>query len=202
VNCATFTSVTGSWTVPSVNAPHAENAFQYSSTWVGIDGFDRGDDNLIQAGTEQDWMGGTASYQAWWEILPAAETPIPSITVHPDDVMTVSITKGSPNWTITVTDTTTHQSFTTKKAYAGPQSSAEWIQEAPTVGGSIASLAHDSPVVFEGLTADATSPGLTSSNAGKMVKGRKVISIPSAPNATGDGFTVAFGKTAPPPPPG
>jgi hypothetical protein len=183
-----------------VSAPRARSAVQYSSTWVGIDGFHRGDDNLIQAGTEQDWMDGTTSYQAWWEILPAAETLIPSITVHPGDVMSVSITKGAPDWTIIVTDTTTDQSFTTRKPYSGSRSSVEWIEEAPTVGGGIAPVANDSPVVFEGLTANASPPGLTSSEAGEMVKGRKVISIPSAPNSAGDGFSVAFGKTAPPPP--
>ncbi len=201
VNCATFTSVTGSWTVPSVSNPLGKKVAQYSSSWVGIDGFDRGDDNLIQAGTEQDWIDGTASYDAWWEILPAPETLIPSITVRPGDVMTVSITQGSPDWTITIADTTTHKSFTTERSYAGPQSSAEWIQEAPTVGGRIASLARDSPIVFEDLTANDAPPGLTSSEAGKMVKHRKVISIPSGPNAAGDGFTVVFGKTAPAPPP-
>src|SRR5580658_6548090 len=69
IDSGTYTSATGSWTVPTVIAPttHPRKAY-FSSTWVGIDGFDN--QSLIQAGTEQDWIGGSAFYQAWWEILP------------------------------------------------------------------------------------------------------------------------------------
>jgi hypothetical protein len=167
---------------------------------VGIDGFNYGDDNLIQAGTEQNWVDGTPHYSAWWEILPTNETLIPSISVHPGDVMTVSITEGSPEWTITVTDATRGQSFTCQELFDGVRSSAEWIQEAPTVGGRIAPLAHDSTVEFYDLTANGANPGLTTANAGVMVKGGKRISTPSAPNAQGNGFAVAYGKVAPPVP--
>jgi hypothetical protein len=201
VNCATFTSVAGSWTVPTVTAvPHSKKAVQFSSTWVGIDGFNYGDDNLIQAGTEEDWIDGTPLYRAWWEILPAYETIIPSISVRPGDVMTVSITQGSPDWTITVTDTTLDQSFTTQQPFGGVRSSAEWIQEAPTVAGRIAPLAHDSTVEFDELSANGANPGLTGANAGVMVKGKKDISTPSAPNVQGNGFAVAYGDVAPPVP--
>ena len=46
----------------------------YSSAWIGVDGFN--DNDLIQTGTEQDYYSGGAHYDAWWEILPAAETEI------------------------------------------------------------------------------------------------------------------------------
>jgi hypothetical protein len=196
-----YNSVGGSWTVPTVNPPaHPKKAHQYSATWIGIDGFNSDDSNLIQAGTEQDWRHGVASYQAWWEILPADETPIPSITVHPGDVMTVSIAQGSPDWTITIADTTTHQSFSTEQPFSGDGSSAEWIQEAPTVNGRFAPLAHDSTIIFQGATANGVNPGLTTEDSGIMVKHGKAISTPSAPDAAGDGFAVAFGKVVPPPP--
>jgi hypothetical protein len=74
-------------------------------------------------------------------------------------------------------------------------------QQARTVGGSIAPLAHDSDVIFQDLTVNnGANPDLTSSDAGVMMKGRKVISTPSAPNTGGNGFAVAFSKVAPPPP--
>ena len=199
---ATYTSVSGSWQVPTVNAPttHRKSS-RYSATWVGIDGFEPRDGNLIQAGTEQDWVDGTAFYRSWWEILPAAETPISSITVHPGDTMVVTITEGSPDWTITVTDSTTGQSFTTMQRYHGDLSSAEWIQEAPTVGRRIAKLADDSTFAFDDGTADDANPGLAFSDAGAMVnKNGNVISSPSAPDADTDGFAVAYGPTPPPPP--
>jgi hypothetical protein len=196
-----FTSTTGQWTVPTVSAPKRKKAQQFSSTWVGIDGFMPGDDDLIQAGTEQDWFKGQSVYQAWWEILPAAETPITTIAVHPGDTMTVSITQGVPDWTITVTDQTNGQTFTTHQIYSGPMTSVEWIQEAPTVGRHIATLAHDSTVDFDHGTVNGGSPGLVSGNSGQMVKrGGRTISIPSTPNPAQDGFAVAYGSVAPPPP--
>ena len=116
-----FTSVTGSWKVPTVTVTKGN---RYSSTWVGIDGFSNS--NLIQAGTEQDSFRHHALYYAWWEILPAYETPIPAsvVPVSPGDTITVSITRGTPTWTITVTDTTKSRSFTTHQVYTGPGTSA------------------------------------------------------------------------------
>ena len=201
IDSGTYTSVTGSWTVPTVTGPeHPGRARQFSSTWVGIDGFNNGD--LIQAGTEQDWLHGAPFYQSWWEILPNDETPIDTITVNPGDVMTVSLTQGAPDWTITVTDTTNGQTFSTKENYSGPMTSAEWIQEAPTVKGRIAPLADDGTFEFDNATANGVSPGFTSSDSGVMVKrrGRDVISIPSTPNPAGNAFAVAFGSVPPLPP--
>jgi len=200
-----ITSVVGHWTVPTVLTPakkaqKRKNA--YSSSWVGIDGYNNS--HLIQAGTEQDWQRGvrrtpgSAFYQAWWEILPAAETPITSMTVRPGDAMTVSITKGVSNrWTIQVADTTRAQTFTIVETYTGPADSAEWIQEAPTLGRRVATLADDSNAIFDLGRVDNASPGLTSSDAGAMFKGRNQISTPSAPNPNQDGFAVAYGSIAP-----
>jgi hypothetical protein len=197
---AGFTRATGHWIVPQVSPSKRTRQRLYSSTWVGIDGFNNG--SLIQAGTEQDWINGAAFYQAWWEILPAPETPIASIAVHPGDSMSVSISQGFPYWTITVNDATTSQSFATFQTYAGPLTSVEWVQEAPTVGGRVAKLAPDTNVVFDFGTANGASPGLVSSEAGSMFRGRKQISTPSLPDtdAAADGFAVAYGGLAPPAP--
>ena len=198
-----FTSISGSWTVPTVRAPLKKaqrRRSQYSGTWVGIDGFTscgRSGGCLIQAGTEQDYLRGQTFYQAWWEVLPAAETPIASITVHPGDSMTVTITQGSPTWTITVSDNTTHQSFTTHQSYSGPRTSVEWIQEAPTVNRRIANLANDSTFSFDLATVNGSPAHLVSADSGVMFKGRSQISTPSVPDADQDGFSVAYGAVAP-----
>jgi len=198
LNGTGLTRVTGSWHVPTVQTPTKKRHYRkntFSSSWVGIDGY--GNSSLIQAGTEQDWFNGQAFYQAWFEVLPAPETPI-AMTIHPGDHMTVSISKGIPKWTITVTDTTTSQSFTTMQAYAGPITSAEWIQEAPTIGRHVATLAPDSTVIFDAGTVNGANPGLISSEAGAMFKGRRhQISTPSSPDSDTDGFAVAYGSLAP-----
>jgi hypothetical protein len=205
----TYTSVTGKWTVPTVTGSRRSSS--YSAAWAGIDGFTNS--NLIQAGTEQDYTGGSAHYSAWWEILPAPETVIPSITVMPGDSITVSIAKvSSSQWSITLTDNgkTGHPaqpSFTTTQTYSGAGTSAEWVFEAPQVNGRIATLAQYGSTTFDLGTANALNPGLIAGTGGEMVQGSsfraQVVSIPSAPDTgapPGDGFATAYGSQAPPAP--
>jgi len=175
----------------------------YSAAWVGIDGFTNSD--LIQAGTEQDYSFGGAHYSAWWEILPAAETVIPSITVEPGDVITVSITKGlGTAWSITLTDSgntkTRHApqpSFNTVQGYSGPGASAEWVLEAPEVNGRIATLAQYGSTIFDNGAADTASPDLAAGTGGEIVQRNAVVSIPSGPNPARDGFGIAYGSAPP-----
>jgi hypothetical protein len=186
--------VTAKWVVPTVSA--SSNA-TYSSDWVGIDGFNN--PHLIQTGTESDYYNGSAHYDAWWEILPAAETVIPSITVKHGDTITASITKRSgPSWRITITDGS--HSFTTTKTYTGPQKSAEWIEEAPLVGGQVAPLADYGHTTFDPGTANGANPKLTAREGGVMVQNSVQVSTPSKPDSDTDGFKIAYGPTAPAPP--
>ena len=188
-----FHSITGSWVVPAVARSQKST---YSSSWIGIDGFN--DSNLIQTGTEQDYYSGSAHYGAWWEILPAAETVIPSISVSPGDHMSASISQGTGgSWTITLSDTSNGQSFTTQQQYSGQQTSAEWIQEAPTVGGRIAPLANYGQTTFDPGTVNGASPALVTADGGVMVQSGIQVSTPSAPDGDTDGFNCAYGATSP-----
>jgi hypothetical protein len=139
------TTVTGQWTVPSVGLlPGA------AATWVGIGGF--GTKDLIQTGTQEistllDPVAGGFEYAAWYELLP--NSPVYVFGVSPGDHMqaTVSDQGGScsdspdagtvgtttNNWSITITDTTSGQSFSHTLCYSSSFSSAEWIHEAPSV---------------------------------------------------------------------
>jgi hypothetical protein len=192
-NKLTFASAT--WKVPSVAAKTG-----YSSTWVGIDGDTNND--LIQTGTEQDYVKGKFTYRAWWEILPAAETLIPSLTITPGDTMSGSVkdTSGN-NWVISLTDVTTGKSFSINKTYTGPGASAEWIQEAP-FNGSILPLAHYSETEFSNIEiglnfASPANPNLTfPTEAIAMVQHGKQVSTPSKPTG-GNSFNVAYGKKQP-----
>lgn len=191
-----FTSASGSWIVPTVSATKKAT---YSSSWVGIDGFNNS--NLIQTGTEQDFYQGRAHYAAWWEILPAAETVIPSITVHPGDHFTGSVAlKSGSTWTISISDTSTGQSFSIDQSYSGPRTSAEWIQEAPTVGGRIATLAHYGQTTFDPGTVNGGNPGLSAADGGVMIQRGVQVSTPSNPDRDTDGFAAAYGSSQPAPP--
>lgn len=191
-----YSSVTAQWVVQAVSASRSAT---YSSEWVGIDGFNNS--KLIQTGTESDYYNGAAHYDAWWEILPAAETVIPSIAVSPGDQMSATITKGSgSSWTITISDTSTGKSFSTVQTYSGPLTSAEWIEEAPTVGGRVAPLANYGQTTFDPGTVNGSNPGLVAADGGVMVQKRVQVSTPSNPDTDTDGFNAAYGATAPAPP--
>ncbi len=191
---STYHSITGSWTVPAVSTQHGK---AYSSTWIGIDGFNN--QSLIQTGTEQDAAKSGNSYYAWWEILPAAETTIPNMTIHPGDQMFASIQdNGNGTWTIGLADVTTGQSFTTTQAYTGPAQSAEWIMEAPTVGNKVSALADYGFTTMTPDSVNGVSPHFSLQNAGVMIqKHTGQVSTPSAPNTAKNGFALAYGAVAP-----
>ena len=133
---ATYTGVSASWTVPTILSTPSTAV---SSSWIGIDGFSNQD--LIQAGTEQDISGGVASYYAWWEILPASETVIGG--VNPGDHMTADIFQvSSSTWTIDISDVTANHSFSQNFTYSGPADSAEWIEEMTSVSSGPVPLAN------------------------------------------------------------
>ncbi|HWC83186.1 MAG TPA: G1 family glutamic endopeptidase [Pseudonocardiaceae bacterium] len=183
-----YTSAEATWTVPSVSASSSDT---YSSAWVGIDG--DGNSNLIQTGTEADYTGGSAHYNAWWEILPAAETPIDSMTISPGDSMTASVAQDSGStWTINIADNTTGQNFSTQQQYGGSGGSVEYIQEAPEINGNIAQIADFSTFDFSNLKVNGNSPGLTSDDEILLVQNGTTYSTPSAPNSSGDGFSVSY----------
>jgi hypothetical protein len=178
----------------------------YSSSWIGIDGFTNGD--LIQTGTEQDWVNGHAVYDAWWEILPAPETVITRMTVHPGDTMEADIYyAGAGQWWITLFDATELEPFSTLRDYSGDLDSVEWIQEATTINGSIATEAHYSTYDWTSCTFDTgTSNDATGNdiafqpgNRGVMIQGGKHVSTPSKAQKN-DMFAVAYGAKTPPPP--
>ena len=130
--------------------------------------------------------------------------------VAPGDVMSATISQTSAStstWTITITDTSSTHGWTFTKSvdYTGPGSSAEWILEAPSLCSAtrctVATLADYASTVFDQGTANGGNPKLVASESGEIVNSRgQVISIPSNPDSDTDGFTVAYGPTAPSPP--
>lgn len=121
---------------------------EYSSQWVGIDGFNTSD--VLQAGTEVDasCSGGktTAFYAAWYEWAPNPEVRISGLPVAPGNLMGVTVwwTSSSPHGHAYVINYTTQKSSTI--AFNPPSGtslagdSVEWIMERSTVNGSLPDL--------------------------------------------------------------
>jgi len=161
-----ITAVSGTFTVPTAG----ELPPGFSASWAGIGGYSTSD--LIQAGvSENSALGGEVlgggQYSAWYEILPASETPIsgctgavPSCAVNPGDKISVDISNaGGDNWDISLTDAG-NWSWSTTVSYDSSESSAEWIQEAPSLDG-VQTIPADVGNVSFGPTSSFTEGGST-----------------------------------------
>jgi hypothetical protein len=189
-----ITSASGSWTVPTLKSTYNG----YSSTWVGVDGATSTDRYLIQTGTEADVVGGRRSYRAWWEIITptdvAPETLFSNLVVHAGDSMSASVAKvAAGKWTMRLRDNTTGHSASHTAAFAGPGSSAEWIQEDTDVDGYISAAPNWGSVRFHRLLLNHANPVLVASESVDIVdsNGTREAST-SAPTSTGSGFTVTW----------
>lgn len=190
-----FTNITSTWTVPT--ATSCASGDTYSSAWIGIDGATNSD--LIQTGTESDCISGSPFYQAWWEILPAAEQPITGYSVNAGDQMYAEIKKISTYWTITIKNLTQNWTYSpSNQTYSGSQSSAEWILERPQVNGSLATLTDYGNTSFLNDTQNGANPNhLYSTDSIDMIVNLATISAVSTQNYNTNGFSVAYGSTAP-----
>jgi hypothetical protein len=83
----TFSDVQGTWTVPTVTGN--KRSTTYSSTWVGLDGYNNG--TVEQIGTEQDWTGAGQQNYAWFEMYPGGGYEIVGFPVDPGDSISVEV---------------------------------------------------------------------------------------------------------------
>jgi hypothetical protein len=196
-----FTAITGDWTVPTARQ-HTKGNDEYSSDWIGIGGgcVDAGclvgDSTLIQTGTEQDVSAaGKASYSAWWEIIPGPSLTITNFNVSPGNRMHADIHElvGDANvWSITLTNLTTGQTYSTTVPYTSTHATAEWIEETPLIigtGAGFAPLPNLTRTPFDNATTNGAPAGLQASEEMQLVDANnRVIGAPSAPDFDHDGF--------------
>lgn len=131
----TFSSVTGSWTVPQANCAATPDSCSYQ--WVGIDGY--GGQSVEQDGTGTDCWNGQPTYYAWYEMFgdPATNDGLPVNIDEPlaaGDAVTATTSITNATSTFSIADTTAGWTFSTQSATpasAPAQSSAEWIVERP-----------------------------------------------------------------------
>jgi len=186
----TFTSVTATWTVPTV----LSTSSGADATWVGIGGLSSRD--LIQAGTQAMVDPSGVTYTSWIEMLPQSSRDVP-LSISAGDSVTVSITQQSGNdWLIAMKNNTTGGTYNVTVQYASSNSSAEWVQEAPSVGRGLVSLDQFGTVQFSGASAvrngKAMSLSALSAKAITMINGQgQAIAQTSTIGNDGSSFTVA-----------
>ena len=190
-----FTSVTATWTVPNVTA----TASGADATWVGVGGLESRD--LIQAGTQAMVDRGAVTYQAWIEVLPESSRPVP-LSVTAGDSVTVTLTQsGASDWSIAMKNNTTGERYTTTVRYVSSNSSAEWVQEAPSAGRGVVPLDNFGALTFTAASAvrDGTRMDLRAldAHAITMINGaRQPLATPSQLTSDGSGFTVTRTQNA------
>jgi hypothetical protein len=196
-----YISAQATWVVPTVVFKKKPAV---SSNWVGIGGFCKNsqctkvDRTLIQLGTAHEALSRTQTdYFAWYEMLPAASIPT-SLVVNPGDVITASLScagncTGTQNWTLSMTNETTAQSWSHPFTYASSNLSAEWIEEAPSGRGGILPLANYGISTFDQSMTNGDSANLTLADTIVMRDPHGESSNVSAVDSTLDGFSACFG---------
>ncbi len=186
----TYTSVTGTWVVakPDPKTPGID------ATWVGIGGANTTD--LVQAGTEATVNpDGTVTYDAWTETLPQSTRTV-ALSVTAGDTVTVSLTEQSAgSWVIDMRNVTTGRAYTTTLRYSSSKTSAEWIQEAPSIGRGIAPLDSFGSVTFAAASTVVDGKKQTLAGAGARAvtmtnAAGQPLAVPTAIGRDGASFSV------------
>lgn len=155
-----YTFTKASWIVPTIST----NTRGYSSAWIGIGGVSGTgnliqtgtDQDCTQKGavaSELKYHGLEAKssikdieksnsgfskcspvYYAWYEAYPSPEIRISDVDVKPGDVIQASVQQGNGGWSISITNISTGQTFTTTINNFNPdQTTAEAIMERPSL---------------------------------------------------------------------
>ncbi len=128
-----FSDVTGTWVQPKATC--GAGRVDAAAFWVGLGGNDASSPALEQLGTSVSCDGSTntPTYEAWWEIVPAAAVPIP-LKIRPGDRINAAVLVSGQTVTMSLKDLTRRTRFSKTMTVTQPLdvSSAEWIAEAPS----------------------------------------------------------------------
>jgi hypothetical protein len=207
-------AVFGSWIVPAVSG--RSRATTDSCVWVGIDG--SSNSTVEQIGTGEDVLNGRSVYYAWWEMYSSGigqpQQFIKTMSVGPGDSITASVQyiasgANAGDFDLSITDNSRpNDSFSTYQSSAQTQSplaqreTAEWIVEAPGVGGGFATLADFGRVTFSNASAviDGVSGPIDSaswqSQAMNIASNGGNSDSTSGLTDSGSSFVVTYGSSA------
>jgi Peptidase A4 family len=203
----TFSDVTGSWRQPKARC--VKGRTDAAAFWVGIGGFDQASTALEQLGTTAQCNShGTATYFAWWEIVPAAAVRV-SMKVRPGDRLTGAVLVSGPKVTMSLKNLTRHTRFSKTMTLAQPLdvSSVEWIAEAPsscTESGicQVVPLTNFGSVTFTkaAVTANAVSGTITDptwlATPVHLITAESAGAVPGALSADGRSFKISWQRQA------
>jgi hypothetical protein len=127
-----FRRVAATWVQPAASCTTSGQR-RYSAYWLGLGGYHTSSTALEQIGTEADCTAkGTASYAAWYEMVPEAPVEI-DLTIRPGDTLSASVTVSGHTVKLYLANRTRGTKFTKQLTVDRVDvTSAEWIVEAPS----------------------------------------------------------------------
>jgi hypothetical protein len=191
--------VTGTWVVPKLTATSNTS---YSAAWVGIDGYSSS--TVEQIGSESDWIGGRQQNYVWFEMYPQGAYEIVGFPINSGDTMAAEVSYvGKNTFELSIYNITKRSYFTVPASYTvaanAKRSSAEWIVEAPSEGGSVLPLADFGSIKFSGCQATISGKtGTISSSSWKddpltmATQNGIVKDVPSVLTSNGASFIVTW----------
>jgi hypothetical protein len=150
-SAASFYALVANYVVPVAVQAYGTctGGWDYSATWVGIDGY--GSSDVLAAGTDSDayCSGSTksANYTAWYEWYPSNEVKIGGFPVGPGDdifveVWSTSATVGHAYMVNYNTNQVVNLTFNAPSGTMLTGNSAEWVMERPILDGSLTTLTN------------------------------------------------------------
>jgi hypothetical protein len=193
-----FSTVTGSWTEPSVSCTSTTSLAAF---WVGIDGYSSS--SVEQDGTLVECYRDVAYYYTWWEMYPTNDIQVVGSTLHAGDSITASVVRSGTSYTLKVTDSSrSADSFsTTQTCSSCANSSAEWIAEAPSGSSGVYPLSDFGSWTESGATVKAGSTSgvissFTDDELTMIDSSGATKAQPGALNSSGNGFGVTWKRSS------
>lgn len=211
------TSVSGEFTVPTLDCAKTRNAGE--TAWVGIGGAGGSSGDLLQTGVVSDCIGGVqVENPAWWEEFPQYPAQLfTGMLVSPGDVILASVSQGTDlSWTTRLDDLTKgvsgvmhtgdtwgtfadatptvwlSQHDASTVSYTGGRT-AEWIVEDYGTSSGLVPFADFGTVTFTNLATSLATWSLTPlEQVGLADKSGLLLAAPSGPDPTGTGFSVSY----------
>jgi hypothetical protein len=189
-----YTAVSGSWIVPTVSSDE-DGEVSADATWIGIGGVKS--DDLIQIGTQNVIEDDQLQTASFYEELPDSSETISTINVSPGDSIAASIKQSSQGiWNVYIIDYSNGESFSNTVSYDSSETSAEWIEEAPSDQSGVMDLDEFDTVNFTGATTtdNGTSMSASASNAQAVTmdnsEGESLTAIGSL-SSNGEDFSIS-----------
>ncbi|RPD55201.1 aspergillopepsin [Lentinus tigrinus ALCF2SS1-7] len=193
-NTATYTSVTGTFVVPTPSEPSGESGSHSASAWVGIDG-DTCQTAILQTGLDFTVSGSSVTYDAWYEWYPDYAHDFSDISFSAGDTVTVSVTATSlSDGTATITNESTGQ--TVSHTFSGQPSlceyNAEWIVEDFESGGSLVPFANFGTVTFTDASAKTTSGSTVGPSGSTIINIEQNNKVLTSVSTASDSVAVSY----------